>query len=547
MNTFATLTLAAIVSLTAVIPAIAQTPQAAPAAVRPSATSRAVEPPGPPVPLGPYAEVTIETAEGLPTHTVYRPSNLSAFPAKDKLPIVVWGNGACRLDGLMYERYLTKIASHGFLVVVVGRRTFVSRPRRLRPRRLLQPLLRTGAWSGSRAATGWRWWHRRPPDSGHRLEYQREHAHRQRAGGKIDTETVAMMGQSCGGLMAIEAAHDPRVDTLVIWNSGVFNTGMASLTTATKATLATIHSNTAYFNGGVSDIAFENSNDDVSRINQVPVFYGVMKEAGHAATYAHVNGGKFAEVGANWLLWRLKGDRKAGAMFDGPDCGLCKDPAWTVQKKVGMPVRFAGGGAALVTVPRGPAPVGWGAAAFRATVVAQAPPRDALPDWIEAGKGGRLAAEMTFANPEGRLGVLLSAGAIDTQGHPFFTPLGSNGRACVTCHQPANAMSLSVAALRQRWRRDRRPRSGVRGDRRVQQPEPATRQRELPLAAAQSRTHPRGLAVAAAAHCRTRRSRQSSRLKSSAIRPASTSTPPTASRAGSPPSRCSAGRGRSPT
>ena len=151
--------------------------------------------------------------------------------------------------------------------------------------------------------------------------------------GKIDTGTVAMMGQSCGGLMAIEAAHDPRVDTLVIWNSGVFNTGMASLTTATKATLATIHSNTAYFNGGVSDIAYENSNDDVSRINQVPVFYGVMKEGGHAATYAHVNGGKFAEVGANWLLWRLKGDKKAGAMFEGADCGLCTDSAWTVQKK----------------------------------------------------------------------------------------------------------------------------------------------------------------------------------------------------------------------
>ena len=63
------------------------------------------------------------------------------------------------------------------------------------------------------------------------------------------------------------------------------------------------------------------------------MFYGVMKEAGHAATYAHVNGGKFGEVGANWLLWRLKGDRKAGAMFEGADCGLCKDPAWTVQKK----------------------------------------------------------------------------------------------------------------------------------------------------------------------------------------------------------------------
>lgn len=120
---------------------------------------------------------------------------------------------------------------------------------------------------------------------------------------------------------------------LVIWNSRVVNTGMASLTTATKATLATIHPNTAYFNGGVSDIAFENSNDDVSRIDHVPVFYGVMKEAGHAATYAHVNGGTFGEVGANWLLWRLKGHTAAGAMFDGPQCGLCTDAAWTVQKK----------------------------------------------------------------------------------------------------------------------------------------------------------------------------------------------------------------------
>jgi hypothetical protein len=134
--------------------------------------------------------------------------------------------------------------------------------------------------------------------------------------------------------MAIEAAYDQRVKTLVIWNSGVFSTpGMASLSSATKESLAKIHSNTAYINGGVTDIAYENSNDDVSRINQVPLFYGVMKDGGHAATYAHVNGGKFAEVGANWLLWRLKGDAKAGGMFDGPDCGLCKDSAWTVQKK----------------------------------------------------------------------------------------------------------------------------------------------------------------------------------------------------------------------
>ena len=318
-------------SLMAPTQAIAQTPQASPSAVQPSATSRAPEPPGPPVPLGPYAEVTIDAAAGLATHTVYRPTDLSAFPAKEKLPIVVWGNGACRLDGLMFQRYLTKIASHGFLVVVVGAKDFQQQakaapPAQATPGRAAGPSGAPprpvgGGGTGTHLIQAIDWAIKENARAGSPLA------------GKIDVETVAMMGQSCGGLMAIEAAHDPRVDTLVIWNSGVFNTGMASLTTATKATLATIHSNTAYFNGGVSDIAFENSNDDVSRINQVPVFYGVMKEGGHAATYAHVNGGKFAEVGANWLLWRLKGDNKAGAMFGGPDCGLCKDPAWTVQKK----------------------------------------------------------------------------------------------------------------------------------------------------------------------------------------------------------------------
>jgi hypothetical protein len=92
------------------------------------------------------------------------------------------------------------------------------------------------------------------------------------------------------------------------------------------------------------------------------------------------------------------------------------------------------------------------AAAGRATVTAQAVANDAAAGWIEAGKGGLLTSEMTFANGEGRLGVLLADGGLDTKGHPFFTSIGSNGRACVTCHQPANAMSLSAAALRERWR-----------------------------------------------------------------------------------------------
>src|SRR5690606_38323603 len=51
----------------------------------------------------------------------------------------------------------------------------------------------------------------------------------------------------------------------------------------------------------------------------------------------------------------------------------------------------------------------------------------------------------------GSLGLILANGPVETEGHPFFEPIGTNGRACVTCHQPADAMGLSVETARRRW------------------------------------------------------------------------------------------------
>ncbi|MFN7928065.1 MAG: hypothetical protein U0Y68_08975 [Blastocatellia bacterium] len=72
--------------------------------------------------------------------------------------------------------------------------------------------------------------------------------------------------------------------------------------------------------------------------------------------------------------------------------------------------------------------------------------------WIEANADGVLPTEMYFDNAHGKLGVLNTAGPIEMKGHPFFESLGINTRACVTCHQPSNAMSVSVEAIRERWR-----------------------------------------------------------------------------------------------
>jgi len=90
------------------------------------------------------------------------------------------------------------------------------------------------------------------------------------------------------------------------------------------------------------------------------------------------------------------------------------------------------------------------AACFVGRGVADAPFQ---PDgWFEAGSAATIAAETTFVNPLGRVGILLADGSVNTAGHPFFAPTGTNGRGCVTCHQPAGGMSVSVDMLRARWR-----------------------------------------------------------------------------------------------
>jgi cytochrome c peroxidase len=73
--------------------------------------------------------------------------------------------------------------------------------------------------------------------------------------------------------------------------------------------------------------------------------------------------------------------------------------------------------------------------------------------WWEAGRGVVFPLEEDYDNPDGLVSILNASGAVNPAGHAFFQALGKNGRACISCHQPANAMSLSADALRERWTR----------------------------------------------------------------------------------------------
>lgn len=302
------------------------------ATVTPSASLR---PPSdaPPIrdnPAGPYA-VAIESDSRLPTHTIYRPADLTAFEGKTRLPIVSWGNGACANVGLLFKTFLSQVASHGYIVISIG------------PKDAPLPAFASGG---------------RTPESTPRVDtpaappgfFTRdaqlldaidwalsENARRGSAYyDRLDPERIAVMGQSCGGLQAIAVSSDPRVKTSVIWNSGVFPEGAnpvgARLSGATKQSLAAFHAPVAYFIGGPSDIAYKNAEDDFARIGGVPAFKANLN-VGHGGTYAHPGAGWFGEVGVAWLDWQLKGDARASRYFEGPDCTLCTSPIWKVEKK----------------------------------------------------------------------------------------------------------------------------------------------------------------------------------------------------------------------
>src|SRR5215831_18341309 len=71
--------------------------------------------------------------------------------------------------------------------------------------------------------------------------------------------------------------------------------------------------------------------------------------------------------------------------------------------------------------------------------------------WIEPNSGEILPEFEPYDSTDGTLGVLYASGEVNTDGNPFFTPLGTNGRACVNCHQPTYGMSVSAASMLNRW------------------------------------------------------------------------------------------------
>jgi dienelactone hydrolase len=266
-----------------------------------------------------------EMVPSLPNHVIYRPADLSKL-GRDRLGVLAWGNGGCAADGAGARFHLSEIASHGYLAIATG--TILSGPGAPaqaepampgpgQPFKIPPPATKA---AGLREAIDWALAENARPGSPFF--------------GRINPKWIAVSGWSCGGLQALEIAADPRVRAVIIHNSGLFPKGASPIPDIDvgKEPLKKLHTPVLYILGGPTDIAYANGTDDFQHIDTVPAMV-VNLDVGHGGTFLQPNGGRAASVAVSWLDWQLKGDPTAAKRFNGEDCGLCKDPQWTVQRK----------------------------------------------------------------------------------------------------------------------------------------------------------------------------------------------------------------------
>jgi len=132
----------------------------------------------------------------------------------------------------------------------------------------------------------------------------------------VDLASIGASGHSQGGSGAVNAGADRRVKTIAPIQPGPLNSPSALR-------------GPALFLAGERDLIVPPVlvRSIYDRADQVPAVYAELKGARHVTAVGDAGG--FRGVTTAWFRHQLMGDAAAGALFFGPDCGLCNDPAWS--------------------------------------------------------------------------------------------------------------------------------------------------------------------------------------------------------------------------
>ncbi len=309
---------------------------------------------------GPLKAVVVSDAS-LPAFTIYRPADLKTATATcGRMPVILYANGGCANNNVEMRNLLNEVASFGYVAVAIGpydeedpsaqwetvmrrmgakdKKIILANGKEVMP---MTPEEQQAEMEKMRAqfekmekeprgpvqsATFFQTYPKQLLEAMDWLTDQNadpasEYYH------CLNLDQVAAMGQSCGGAQVLAIAHDPRVKTCIILNSGI---GDMEMQGATPANLENLHQPMLYLIGGPDDIAYPNAKKDFERIKDVPVVM-INTTDGHCGTYYAAGGGQYAQAVNQWLAWQFKGG-DAG-LFLRDEALVAFDPSWTVVRK----------------------------------------------------------------------------------------------------------------------------------------------------------------------------------------------------------------------
>jgi Chlorophyllase enzyme len=214
-------------------------------------------------------------------YTIFRPA---CMKDGEKYPVITWGNGTCGQTG-GYASQLAVLASHGFVVIASN-----SRFTDAGNKEMLRALDYAKALNEDK-------------DS---IYYQR-----------LDLDNIGAMGHSQGASATANAAVDPRIKAVILWNGGASSQDKPFLAVSGER--------------DITSFTPMQMRDAVAKATQPGAFlfyHQVLQTGGNITGHLTLmeQPERVIEPTVAWWKYWLKGDKDAKKLFDGEDCGLCKKP-----------------------------------------------------------------------------------------------------------------------------------------------------------------------------------------------------------------------------
>ena len=222
----------------------------------------------------------------IPGCVVCRPFNLTAAAAKTSLPVVLFQTDG--EDASRYERFITEIASYGYVVIADGAYRYSDDKVKLLQRAGQGAL--TDAWDNMKVLS----------------ETEGSIFH-----GKVKMSGTALVGRTFPAGLPDGA----EIRTAVCLGTSVPSTGVPVL----------------YVTGGEEDPASAAAFADLER--GAEVFKACASfPAGPSGTYEESYGGAYSMIVLQWLEWQLKGKSWSRKIFTGEEC-ICMYSGWEIRYK----------------------------------------------------------------------------------------------------------------------------------------------------------------------------------------------------------------------